>query len=319
MPTNNIVHVAVAVIQDSHGQYLIAKRPQESHQGGLWEFPGGKVENNETVLDALKRELFEEIGITLIQATPLIKIHHDYSNKSVLLDVWRIDGFSGTVFGKEGQETCWINENEFSLYDFPAANSPIIKAILLPDKYMITGEFTNEEELLLRIHAGLNKGIKLIQFRAHHLSEENYFHYAKKIHELCEIKNTTLLLNTSIKNYKKYKANKYSHGLHLTSKEIAFFSSRLLDDKLLISASVHNQAELLMAESKNIDFIVLSPVNKTLSHPDATPLGWENFEKLTERSRTPIYALGGMKKEDIEISKVNGGQGIAAIGAFWSA
>ena len=109
MSTNNIVHVAVAVIQDSHGQYFIAKRPLESHQGGLWEFPGGKVENNETVLDALKRELFEEVGIIPTHATPLIKIHHDYSDKSVLLDVWCIDNFSGTAFGKEGQEICWIN------------------------------------------------------------------------------------------------------------------------------------------------------------------------------------------------------------------
>ena len=119
MSENNIVHVAVAVIQDSHGQYFIAKRPQESHQGGLWEFPGGKVESNETVVEALKRELFEEIGITLVQASPLIQIHHNYSDKSVLLDVWSIDKFTGKAFGKEGQETCWINKSDFFSYDFP--------------------------------------------------------------------------------------------------------------------------------------------------------------------------------------------------------
>lgn len=317
MPTNNIVHVAVAVIQDSHGQYLIAKRSQESHQGGLWEFPGGKVENNETVVEALKRELFEEIGITPIQTNPLIKIHHNYDEKSVLLDVWCVDEFTGTAFGKEGQETCWINENEFSLYNFPIANLPIIKAIQLPDKYMITGKFSNEEELLLRVHAGIKKGIKLLQFRAHNLSEENYFNYARKMYELCEIENTILLLNTSIENYKKYKAHEFSHGLHLTSKEMEVFTG-LLGDKLLISTSVHNQSELSLAESKKVSFIVLSPVKKTLSHPDFNPLGWKNFKILTDKSSVPVYALGGMTDEDIEMSKVNGAQGIAAIGAFWS-
>lgn len=318
MSTNNIVHVAVAVIQDSHGQYFIAKRPLESHQGGLWEFPGGKVENNETVLDALKRELYEEVGITLIHADPLIKIHHNYTDKSVLLDVWKVDDFSGTAFGKEGQETCWINKDELSSYDFPVANLPIIKSLQLPDQYMITGEFADEVELLSRVNAGLKKGIKLIQFRSHHISEENYFHYAKKIYALCKKENAVLLLNTSIENYNNHKAHEFSHGLHLTSKEFEFFSSGLLDDDLLISTSVHDQRELLSAESKNIDFVVLSPVNRTLSHPNSPPLGWVSFKELTNKSNIPVYALGGMTEENMEVSKVNGAQGIAAIGAFWS-
>ena len=142
----NIVHVAVAVVKNRSGQYFIAKRPLDSHQGGLWEFPGGKIEDNESVLDALKRELFEEIGIELIKATPLIQIQHNYSDKSVLLDVWNVDEYSQDAFGNEGQETCWVQNDELSLYDFPAANIPIIKAIQLPDKCMITGNFNNEKE-----------------------------------------------------------------------------------------------------------------------------------------------------------------------------
>ena len=317
MSENNMVHVAVAVIQNSHGQYFIAKRPLESHQGGLWEFPGGKVENNETIVEALKRELFEEIGITLVHASPLIQIHHNYSDKSVLLDVWCIDEFTGKAFGKEGQETCWINKSELSLYDFPAANLPIIKAIQLPDKYMITGEFEDEKELLTRVQSGLKNGIKLIQFRAHYLSEDNYFNYAEKIYAICEKENTILLLNTSFENYKKYKAHQFSHGLHLTTKEIESFSSELLENNLLIATSIHNQDELLIAENSNVDFVVLSPVNKTRSHPNATPLGWGAFKQLTMKAHIPVYALGGMQEQDLKKSKDNGAQGIAAIGEFW--
>ena len=317
MSNKKIVHVAVAVIQNSHGQYFIAKRLKETHQGGLWEFPGGKVENNETVVDALKRELLEEVGITITQSTPLIKIHHDYNDKSVLLDVWQVNAFLGEAFGKEGQETNWVNKSDFSLYDFPAANLPIITAINLPDKYMITGDFITEDELFSRIKFGVKKGIKLLQFRAHHLNELDYFTYAKKIYEFCKIESITLLLNTSVAKYKNNKAFDFSHGVHLTKNEIESLSSDCFTETL-VSTSVHNERELLVAEKSKVDFVLLSPINNTTTHPNTIPLGWDEFENLTKKANIPVYALGGMKDEDIKISKAHGGQGIAAIGEFWS-
>lgn len=318
MASNNHVHVAVAVIQNSHGQYLIAKRPKETHQGGLWEFPGGKVEENETVLAALKRELFEEIDVTYTQATPLIQIHHNYGDKTVLLDVFSIDEVSGKALGKEGQEIRWIELNEFDLYDFPAANLPILKAIHLPDRYMITGEFEDEQDLFERIQSGLKKGIKLIQFRAHNLTDCLYFEYAKKIYTLCQNKNAQLLLNTSIENYNNHQAKNFSHGVHLTSKEIITFPPESKEPDLLVSTSIHNQDELLIAEEKNVDFVALSPVYETLSHPNSIPLGWSKFKELTDTAAIPVYALGGMSNDDIKLSKAYGGQGIAAIGEFWN-
>ena len=319
MSLNKIVHVAVAVIKNQHGQFFIAKRFKNSHQGDLWEFPGGKVESNETVLAALKRELFEETGITLIKASPLIQIHHDYGDKAVFLDVWCVDEFTGKVFGKEGQKTQWIKQDEFSLYDFPAANSPIIKAIQLPDRYMITGKFKNEKELLSRIQSSLNRNIKLIQFRTKNLPEKTYFDYAKKIYALCEKEQAKLLLNTSVENYKKYKSDKFSHGLHLNAKEIEFFSVDTLNSELLISTSTHNEDELRRAEKKKVDIVMLSPVNETMSHPDVIPLGWGKFKQLVEKIKTPVYALGGMTEDDLNTAKTNGAQGIAAIGLFWDA
>ena len=318
MSPSTIVHVAVAVIKNQHGQFFIAKRPDDSHQGGLWEFPGGKVEDKETVLAALKRELIEEVGITLIQATPLIRIHHDYTDKRVLLDVWCIDKFSGEAFGKEGQETCWINQDELPLYDFPAANISIIAALNLPDKYMITGEFNTEKELLTRIQSGLDENIKLIQFRAPDLDEGIYFKYAQKIFLVCEKENSKLLLNTSYENFIKYQAHKFSHGLHLNSKEIKSFTSDNKSEKLLTSTSIHNYEELLLAEKKNIDFVVLSSVKQTLSHPNSKPLGWKKFEELTEKANIPVFALGGMTESDLIMAKGYGSQGIAAIGEFWN-
>ena len=121
--------VAAAAILNSQGKLLIAKRPDDKHQGGLWEFPGGKVEPTESVEAALKRELKEEIGIEVLQCEPLVRIEHDYSDKSVVLDVWIVSSFSGEAVGLEGQPIEWINPADMDAFQFPEANLPIISAL----------------------------------------------------------------------------------------------------------------------------------------------------------------------------------------------
>lgn len=126
------IRVVAAAIMADDNRLFIAKRPEHVHQGGLWEFPGGKQENNETPLHALARELEEEIGILIdVQATlPLIEINHDYPDKQVVLDVYLVQKFSGNAHGAEGQETRWIELQDIAGYAFPAANQGIITALL---------------------------------------------------------------------------------------------------------------------------------------------------------------------------------------------
>lgn len=123
------VHVAVGVISDGGTRILVARRAQNAHQGGLWEFPGGKVEAGETVQDALHRELLEELAIEVRGCEPLLAIEHDYTDKSVLLDVWWIDAFDGEPHGREGQPLRWADVSELGSLEFPAANVPIVAAI----------------------------------------------------------------------------------------------------------------------------------------------------------------------------------------------
>ena len=123
------VHVAVGVISDGATGILIARRAQDAHQGGLWEFPGGKVEAGETLQDALRRELLEELAIEVRACEPLLAIEHDYVDKSVLLDVWWIDAFDGEPHGREGQPLRWADIKELRELEFPEANVPIIAAI----------------------------------------------------------------------------------------------------------------------------------------------------------------------------------------------
>jgi len=136
------VHVAVGVICDPIKGVLIAKRSAHQHQGDLWEFPGGKIETNETVMSALKRELKEELDIDVITAEPLIEISHDYKDKSVILDTWKVTAFSGKAKGLEGQPLLWVNIEHLSDYSFPEANLAIIEAIKQEPK-ILSSNYTN--------------------------------------------------------------------------------------------------------------------------------------------------------------------------------
>ena len=123
------LQVAVAIIVNNDEQVLIARRHAHQHQGDLWEFPGGKREANETRLEAVQREIYEEVGLQVEQADPLMQIVHDYPDLQVELDVWLVTEFSGDATGKEGQPLVWCPLAELSVREFPAANMQIIERL----------------------------------------------------------------------------------------------------------------------------------------------------------------------------------------------
>lgn len=122
---NKVVHVAVGVIVRQQ-QILLALRSSKQHQGGKWEFPGGKVEAGETVPQALNRELQEEVAISVSQSSPLMQLEYAYPEKTVLLDIWLVTEFSGEPHGREGQPLRWATVAELTEIPFPDANQPIV-------------------------------------------------------------------------------------------------------------------------------------------------------------------------------------------------
>ncbi|MDT8370636.1 MAG: 8-oxo-dGTP diphosphatase MutT [Gammaproteobacteria bacterium] len=123
------IHVAVATIVNQQQQVLLALRQAHQHQANLWEFPGGKVEDDELVYDALVREIKEEIDINITDAQPLLIINHDYGDRKVLLDVWHVTAFDGEPTGQEGQQIRWCAISELNEKKLPQANVPIIEAL----------------------------------------------------------------------------------------------------------------------------------------------------------------------------------------------
>jgi len=308
------IHVAVGAIINDAGEVLITQRAEHHHQGGLWEFPGGKREDNESIQTALARELKEELGIEVQQSTPLIRIHHDYSDRQVLLDVWRVTQFAGVASGREGQPLRWVNPAVLDAGVFPQANVPIIKALQLPEKYLITGKFSDRDDFIRRLQAALEKGIRLVQFRPRSaLSDADYAALVEQAMQLTQRYRAKLLLNTSVAEFERHEAD----GLHMNSDALMACTTRPIAKDKWLCASVHDETELAQANKIGVDFMMLSPVLPTQSHPGAATLGWERFQQLTERAQSPVYALGGMEVELLPLAQEKGAQGIAAITAFW--
>lgn len=322
MAGHKVIHVAAAIIIDRRGRILIAKRDASRHQGGLWEFPGGKVETGESVERALVRELDEELGIQVVAARQQIRVAHHYPDKSVLLDVWRVERFDGEAHGREGQPVRWVEPSELVDYAFPAANKPIVTAALLPDTLLITGDIAELApesgqrgvELQKRVQNALARGARLFMLRSPSLSEQQLEVHYEALLPLCESSNAGLLLNSSVESANAVGADR----LHLSARRLMALESRDRFSGRWLSASCHNAEELERAEQLGLDFVTLSPIAPTSSHPGAPVLGWSNFNQLVEGCSLPVFALGGVSGDDMTTAWRQGAQGIASISSWWS-
>ena len=316
---SDTVHVVAAAIRGPDGRVLIARRPPHVHQGGLWEFPGGKLEAGETASRALARELREELGIEVLRKRPLIRVAHRYPDKSVLLEVFLVDGFSGEPHGREGQPVAWAGVSELSGFDFPLANLPILRALQLPVRYVITPEPDGQRVVFMRaLSRSLESGARLLQLRAHGLGEQAYLSLAREVTRETGKYGARVMLNAAPRLFERALAMGMPvAGVHLSAARLAALQDRPIGDEYLLAASCHNAEELAHAQSIGADFAVLSPVKFTASHPRAEPLGWEKFARLCDDAALPVYALGGLNETDLQAAWTNGGQGVAAIRGFW--
>ncbi|MCU7844370.1 MAG: Nudix family hydrolase [Candidatus Thiodiazotropha sp. (ex Monitilora ramsayi)] len=308
------IHVAAAAILDNQGQVLISKRADHLHQGGLWEFPGGKVEAGESPREALNRELKEELDILPLAVEPLIRIRHRYDDRLVLLDFFHVTRYQGEAKGMEGQPLRWVRPSEMSAEEFPAADRPVISALCLPDLYMITGSDPNEAEVFLRrLEDALKRGVRLVQLRAHVLSNATYRHLLDSARPLCAHYQAKLLINRPTDCQDWIGA---ADGIHLPAHQLMAIDERP-EGRGLVGASCHHRAELERASQLQLDYALLSPVLATSSHPEARVLGWDEFADRINSANLPVYALGGMQIDMLARAKQAGGQGIAAISGLW--
>ena len=314
-PTPTVVDVAVGVVFDAAGRVLLAQRRPGTHLENLWEFPGGKIMPHESGEAALVRELREEVGITPLNFRPLIEIKHAYAEKIVRLRVWRVDDFEGVAHGCEGQSVKWVLPQDVNERSMPAADHPIVTALLLPDRYLITPEpGLDDAEFLRRLDASLARGIRLVQLRGKTVEPGRRRALWSKARQVCAKWDAQVLINSDW----ELACELGAAGVHLTAAQLMRLRERPLPSSFHVATSCHDEADIARARGLQVDFAVLGPVAPTRTHPDQAPLGWKRFAELLAMAEFPVYALGGLHPRDISTAWSHGGQGIAAISTLWS-
>lgn len=316
------VRVAVGVLEDGDGRVLVTRRAADRHQGGLWEFPGGKIEPGESAVAGLRRELREELGIELERQQPLRRVRHDYGDRRVLLDVRQVTGYRGMPRPREGQPMRWLAVDALRAEDFPAANRAIIRCLTLPDIMGITRPPGDEEDeknekdeaaFIEGFGRALGGGWRMVQLRLPGLDAPDYRRLAECCLDLARAQGCRLVLNASPTLFRRIGG---AAGLHVDSRRLRTIQQRPVAEDRLFGASCHNLAELHRAQASGADYAFLSPVQPTGSHPGARPLGWQRFAQLAAAVDIPVYALGGMRRTDLERARQCGARGIAGISLF---
>ena len=276
---------------------------------GLWEFPGGKVEKNESLLHALERELWEELGIQVRHAQPWITRRYTYSHANVRLHFFRVTEWEGKPSSRENQGLFWQWPQQVEVSPILPANGPI----LLPSIYAITrATEIGIEPALKQIEQALQNGLRLLQIREKHMAQDLLREFSRQVLSLAHTYQARVLINGDVALAREIGAD----GVHLSSPQLMAMSHRPDAEYGLCGASCHNAEELFAAEQLGLDFVVLGPVQPTLRHVELSALGWRKFATLIRGYPLPIYALGGLCREDLPTAQEMGAHGIAMMRGF---
>lgn len=307
-----LTRVAAAVLLRPDGQVLVAQRPRGRAYAGYWEFPGGKLEPGETPLDALVRELHEELGIHVVRAAPWLVQYFTYPHANVELNFFRVFEWNGELHGHDGQAFAWQTPGAFNREPLLPANTRVLAALELPLTYGITcAEELGEAAFLERARRALGAGVKLVQIREKSWPIERLSRFAESMRGLARAYGARVLLNGNVELARSLQLD----GVHWTAAVLARATARPRD--LIVAASCHVRAEIAKAGELDLDFAVLGPVRPTPTHPGASPLGFDGFSELVAGTRLPVFALGGLAATDLAAAVDAGAHGVALRRHAW--
>ena len=300
----NPTDVAAAVIERPDGEFLLAQRPEGKPYAGYWEFPGGKIEPGEAPRAALARELAEELGIAVREATPWITRVYAYTHATVRLHFFRVTAWDGEPRPLEDQAIAWQRVEAPEVSPMLPANAPVLAALALPAVMVVSrAAESGMEAWVLALAARAAQEKLLVQVREKGVERLRVQHFLSRVLARAEPFGSRVVVNSDCGSFPQ------SGGVHLTAKALMAAGGRPAG--ALVGASCHDERELARAAELGLDYVVVGPVKATASHPQAAPLGWERFEALVRGLPMPAYALGGLTRADLADARRRGGHGVA--------
>lgn len=321
-----VVQVAAGLLLRADGSLLLGNRPAGKPYEGWWELPGGKIEPGETHLQALVRELKEELGIHVTRARPWVAHSHVYPHATVRLLFFLIHGWVGEPRGVEGQQLRWVDpsqeidriEAELGQGHLLPATLPPLAWLQVPTRYAIADPTRCDARAFLdRVAQAQAEGIRLFQFRAPDWPQGPQAPSLRALLDamlaLTRAAGSRVLVNSVHPAHWWAQAD----GVHLRSADLG--ARPEVPERAWVGASVHNANELALARTVGARFAVLGPVLETASHPGAAPLGWTGFAALAADAGLPVFALGGQTPAMLEQALAHGAHGIAGIRHLFAA
>lgn len=309
------IDVAVAVVFNAAGQVLWGCRPEGKPYAGYWEFPGGKVEPDETVWQALVRELKEELDITALEGGPWFQIEHDYEHANVRLHLYRVWRFDGTPKSLEQQSFTWASLDSSDLSPILPATEPLLPTLAQPAVMALSNYEQGYEACANRLERALrslNTPV-YVQFREKMLTGDPLIQAFQHCYGLCQETGQAMLLNSATWMNLKHHLDALPCPLHLTEAHLLAGEFETLQ---CAGASVHSATSLAAAFDRGLSYAVFGAVKETASHPGQAGVGWGGFEKVALNARLPVFAIGGLSLADLAEARTHGAHGIAMLSQF---
>lgn len=299
-----ITEVAAAVIERPDGTFLLACRPEGKPYPGYWEFPGGKIEAGEDPRAALDRELEEELGIRVREATPWIQRVYAYTHATVRLHFFRVTAWEGEPQPLEDQAISWQPVEAPDVSPMLPANAPVLAALALPPVMVVSNAAeTGFDAWSLKLSAQAVGERLLVQIREKGLEPQRVQFLLSRALTRGTPFGATVVVNSDCGAWPQ------ADGVHLTAKALMESSARPAGR--VVGASCHDAHEIAHAARLGLDYVVVGPVKDTPSHPGAPTLGWEGFAALVHGSPLPAYAIGGLTRADLAEARRRGAHGVA--------
>ncbi len=307
-----ITEVVAAAILRQDGAFLLGQRSVDTFYPGYWEFPGGKVEPGESPLQALIRELHEELEIEVLVATPWIVREHVYEHAHVRLHFFRVTDWRGELRDHVHAALAWQTAAAPTVGPMLPANAPVLAALRLPFFYAVTHAWQiGVAAQLFALDRALENGLRLVQLREAGLPPDQREAFVATAVMRCHAASARVLVNGDLDLARASGAD----GVHVSARPLMKLAAR--PDFSLVAASCHDRQELEQAARRGLDFAVLGPVRPTATHPGAAGIGWAAFAGWIAGLPLPVFGIGGLNPGDIVTAQAAGAQGVAAIRAAW--